>query len=139
MLRRTFAIMLAGLLLGSTLAFQSVNAQSAIDSASAEKARSTVYQLGQGRDAKVEVKLRDNSKVKGYITATDQDSFVVTDPKTGSSQTVAYADALQVKKPSGVSRGWIIGGAAAAAAVVVGWIVLKPALCDGGAQSRGPC
>ncbi len=140
MLRRTFALMLPAFLLGSTMGFKSVSAQSGRDSATAENARVAVQKLGQGRDAKVEVKLRDNSKVKGYISATAEDSFVITDLRTGSSQTVAYADTLQVKKPSGgISRGWIIGGAAAAAAAIVGVIILKPVLCDGGAQSRGPC
>ena len=140
MLRRTFAIVLSGLFLTSTLCFQSVIAQSGSDSASADQIRASVQRIGQGRDAKVEAKLRDGRKVTGYISAVGEDSFVVTNPKTGSSETVAYVDALHVKKPSGgVSRGWIIGGAAAAAAVVVGAIVLKPVLCDGGAQSRGPC
>ena len=140
MLRRTFAMVLSGLFLASTLCFQSVIAQSGGDSASAEQVRASVQKIGQGRDAKVEAKLRDGRKVTGYISATEEDSFIVTNPKTGSSETVAYADALHVKKPSGgVSRGWIIGGAAAAAAVIVGAIVLKPVLCDGGAQSRGPC
>lgn len=140
MLRSTFAILLSGLLLGSTLGFQSVGAQTGRDSESTETVRATVQKLGQGREAKVEVKMRDNSKFKGYISAVDEDSFVVTNPKTGSSQTVAYADTMQVKKASsGVSsRTWIIVGAAAAAAVIVG-VVLKPALCDGGAQTRGPC
>ena len=140
MLRRTFVIVLSGLFLTSTWCFQSVIAQSRSDSASADQIRTSVQRIGQGRDAKVEAKLRDGRKVTGYISAAGEDSFVVTNPKTGSSETVAYVDALHVKKPSGgVSRGWIIGGAAAAAAVVVGAIVLKPVLCDGGAQSRGPC
>ena len=140
MLRRTFAIVLSGLFLTSTLCFQSVIAQSGSDSASEDQIRASVRRIGQGRDAKVEAKLRDGRKVTGYISAVGEDSFVVTNPKTGSSETVAYVDALHVKKPSGgVSRGWIIGGAAAVAAIVVGAIVLKPVLCDGGAQSRGPC
>jgi hypothetical protein len=32
----------------------------------------------------------------------------------------------------------LIGGAVVAGAVV-GWQIMKPALCDGGAQHRGPC
>ena len=126
--------------LASTLCFQSVIAQSGSDSASAEQVRVSVQRIGKGRDAKVEAKLRDGRKVTGYVSATGEDSFKVTNTKTGTSETVAYEDALHVKKSSGgVSRGWIIGGAAGAAAVIVGAIVLKPVLCDGGAQSRGPC
>src|SRR6185503_7775875 len=136
MLRRTFVMVLSGLFLASTLCFQPVIAQSGSNSASADQVRTSVQRIGQGRDAKVEAKLRDGRKVTGYISAAGDDSFVVTNPKTGSSETIAYAEALNVRKPSGgVSRGWIIGGAAAAAAVIVGAIVLKPVLCDGGAQS----
>ena len=140
MFKRTFSIVISALILGSTMGLQSIGAQTGRDFVLTEKVRATVQRLGQGRDAKVEVKLRDNSKLKGYISAADDDSFVVTDAKTGSSQTVAYADTMQVKKASsGVSsRTWIIVGAAAAA-VVVGGVLLKPVLCDGGAQSRGPC
>ncbi|MGA9995182.1 MAG: hypothetical protein WBP93_07210 [Pyrinomonadaceae bacterium] len=95
---------------------------------------------GTGKDARVEVKLRDNTKVKGYISEAGQDTFTVMDQKTGVSKTVAYADVSQVKKQGGglSSRTWIILGAVAAAVVVVG-IVVKPAVCDGGAQSRFPC
>src|SRR4030095_9415856 len=138
MLRRTFAIVLSGLFLTSTFCFQSVIAQSGSDSASADQIRASVQRIGQGRDAKVQAKLRDGRKVTGYISAAGEDSFVVTNPKTGSSETVAYVDALHVKKPSGgVSRGWIIGGAAAAGGVVVWGIVAKTVLCESGGQRRG--
>ena len=62
------------------------------------------------------------------------------DSEDGSSQTVAYADVEKVKKAGGgfSSRSWIILGAAAVGAVAT-WMVVKPALCDGGAQTRGPC
>jgi hypothetical protein len=140
MFKRTLSIVISALMLGSTVGFHSFGAQTGTASDSTEKVRATVQRMGQGRDAKVEVKMRDSSKLKGYISAVDENSFVITDPKTGSSQTVAYADTMQVKKASsgGSSRTWIILGAAAAAAVI-GGIVLKPVLCDGGAQSRGPC
>lgn len=46
-----------------------------------------------------------------------------------------------MKKPGGglSTRTWVIIGAAAAAAVIVGVTVIKPVLCDGGAQTRGLC
>ena len=91
MFKRTFSIMLSALMLGSTLGFQSVGAQTGGDSLT-EKARATVQKLGQGREAKVEVQMRDNTKLKGYISAVDEKSFVVMNPKTGSSQTVTYAE-----------------------------------------------
>lgn len=134
MFRRTFAIMLTGMLLSTAFGFQRVRAQTGKDN-EAGKAQAKVQKLGVGRDARVEVKLRDNIRLKGYISQAGEDSFTVIDSKTGTSQTVAYADVTQVKKPgSGLSmRTLVIIGAAAAAAVVVGVTVIKPVACDGGA------
>ena len=102
----------------------------------AEKVKAGITKLGTGTEARVEVKLRDKTKVKGYVSAADSaDSFTVTDPKTGASRTIAYSDVDKVNKPGGglSTRGWVILGAAATAAVVVGVTVLYPVLCDGGA------
>src|SRR6266550_3528205 len=139
MFRRTFAIMLSGILLVTAFGFQHVLAQSNYTQAT-EKIRAKVQKIGVGANARVEVKLRDDSQLKGYIGAADQDSFSITDNKTGSTRTVSYGDASSVKKAgTGLSgKSWIILGAAAVGAIVT-WIIIKPALCDGGAQTRGPC
>jgi hypothetical protein len=79
--------------------------------------------------------------VKGYVSAAGADSFTVINARTGESTVVAYSDVTQVKKRGGglsTMTKALIGGAAVAG-VVIGWQVVKPALCDGGAQSRGPC
>jgi hypothetical protein len=127
------------MVLTSGIGFRSVRAQSQLDSRAA-KVRSDVLKLGAGDKAGVEVKLRDSSKVKGYIGETTEDSFTLVDSKNGSDQRIAYADVEKVKKAGGgfSSRSWLILGAAVAGAVAT-WIIVKPALCDGGAQTRGPC
>jgi hypothetical protein len=86
------------------------------------------------------VKLRDESRIKGYVSDVQQDSFTVVERDTGVSRTVAYADATDVKRSGGglSTKSWAIIGAAAAGAIVT-WIVVKPAICDGGAQTRGIC
>jgi hypothetical protein len=139
MFRRTFAVMLSGLLLLATLGFQTALAQTKSDSA-VERMRAKVQKIGVGANARVEVKLRDSTRVKGYISSADQDSFTVTDRRTATTQTLSYADASSVNKGgSGVSmKTWIILGAAAAATAVT-WVIVKPAFCDGGAQTRGIC
>jgi small nuclear ribonucleoprotein (snRNP)-like protein len=133
-------MMLSGIILVTALGFQHVLAQSANDRQAAEKIKTKVQQIGVGGNARVEVKLRDNTQLRGYINNADQDSFTVFDRKTGSSKTVTYADTSSVKKAgSGISgKTWIILGAAVVAAAVT-WVIVKPALCDGGAQTRGPC
>jgi small nuclear ribonucleoprotein (snRNP)-like protein len=140
MFRRAFAIMLSGVLLVTAFGFQPALAQTGNETQALEKVRARVQKIGVGRNARVEVKLRDNTQLKGYISAADQDSFTVIDSKTGSTRTVSYADSSSVKKAgSGLSaKTWIILGAAAVGAAVT-WVIIKPALCDGGAQTRGPC
>ena len=133
MLRRALAIMISGILCSSVLGHHPAQAQGA--AGPAEKARAAVQKLGVGPKRRVEVKLQDGTKLKGSISATGEDTFTVTDSKTGAPRTVAYADVAQVKGPgSGLSaRTWLIIGAAAAAAVIVGVTVVEPVLCDGGA------
>ncbi len=130
-----FARILAMILSGAIL-FAAAPSAYAKEAQTPEQARAKVREIGTGRKARVEVRLRDQTKVKGYVSAADSaDSFTVTDPKTGASRTVAYSDVEKVGKPGGglSTRGWVILGAAATAAVIVGTTVLYPVLCDGGA------
>jgi hypothetical protein len=140
MFRPAFAIMLSGIVLVTAFGFQPALAQTGSDTQAVEKVRARVQKIGVGRNARVEVKLRDNTQLKGYISAAEQDSFTVVDNKTGSTRTVSYADSSSVKKAgSGLSaKTWIILGAAVVGTAVT-WVSIKPVLCDGGAQTRGPC
>lgn len=135
MIRAIIATLLSGILVSSASVSHSVSAQTAADAQTVERARAGVQKLGVGRSARVEVKLRDDTKVNGYVSAADEESFTVTDQETGANRTIAYADVTQVKKAGGglSPRTWVILGAAAAAAVIVGVTVIKPVLCDGGA------
>lgn len=132
--------MLSGIILLTAFGFQPARAESLIEQQATEKVRSKVLKMGVGVNARVEVKLKDNTQLKGYISDASQDSFTVVESKTGSSKTVAYADTSSVKKAgSGWStKSWIILGAVVVGAAVT-WVIVKPALCDGGAQTRGPC
>jgi hypothetical protein len=137
-----------GVLVTMAIGFRSVNAQSfqdalrdaGQDNPRAAKVRVDVSKLGVGEKARAEFMLRDNSKLKGYIGEANEDSFTVVDSKNGFNKRIAYANVQKVNKAgSGFStRSWIILGAAVAGAVAT-WIIVKPALCDGGAQTRGPC
>lgn len=61
------------------------------------KVKTGIEKLGVGSDTRVEVKLRDKTRLKGYISEANENGFVVTDLKTGASNSVAYADVSQVK------------------------------------------
>ena len=62
-----------------------------------EKVKAGILKLGTGKDSLVAVKLRDKKTLVGYISEAKDDSFVVSDPKTGTTSPVAYADVTQVK------------------------------------------
>ncbi len=105
-----------------------------------EKVRAKVQVLAASKDSQVEVKFRDRTKVKGYIDAVEPVAFKLRDPKDGTSQSIAYSEVENVSKAgSGVStKTWLILGGVAAGAVTT-WLIVKPAVCDGGAQTRGVC
>ena len=138
-MKKHLAILLSVVLTALSLSFpMRVSAQTT--TAGAEKVRSKVQSLSVSRDKKVEVKLRDNTKYKGYITAVDPDSFTLTDAKTTTPQKFSYSEVEDVKKVGGgiSTKTWIIIGSVAAGSVIT-WMIVKPAFCDGGAQTRGIC
>jgi hypothetical protein len=62
-----------------------------------QKVRAGISKLGVGRDARVEVKLQDKTKLAGYISEVKDESFIISDPKTSGTTTVPFADVTQVK------------------------------------------
>lgn len=138
MTRKYAAIAVSLIITVVTLALPShATAQS---NAEIEKVRARVQILSASKDSQVEVKFRDNTKVKGYITSVEPVSFNLGDAKAGTSQSIAYSEVDTVSKASsGVStKTWLIIGGVAAGAVTT-WLIVKPAVCDGGAQTRGIC
>lgn len=105
-----------------------------------ETVRARVQVLSTSKDSQVEVKFRDKTKVKGHIVSVEPVSFTLKDPKDGRSQSINYSEVDSVSKASsGIStKTWLILGGVAAG-VVTTWLIVKPAVCDGGAQTRGIC
>lgn len=83
----------------------SVNGQTEKDTRLTAKAKADVAAFGIGPDALVSVKLREGKKLKGYISQAGEDSFVITDSKTGSTTSIAYAEVAEVKRKKGLSTG----------------------------------
>ena len=132
MFRKTLAVILSAIVLSAGFASSKAGAQTAQD-ARAEKARAFVAKRGTGEDARVVVRFRNDSKLRGYISQTSADSFTVVNPQTNTSTVVSYAEVEKVSKPGGFPTKWVVLGASAAAAVIIGVTVLHPVLCDGGA------
>jgi hypothetical protein len=92
------------------------------------KVKQGISNLGVGRDARVTVKLRDNTKLAGYISEVNAESFVVTDLKTGVATNVAYPDVTQVKGNNLSTGAKIAIGAAIVGAIIL--LILWRAYCN---------
>ena len=136
MIKRQLAIALSVIITALSLGLP-VNAQSSVDT---EKIRARVQTLYTGKDSLIEVKFRDRTKLKGHIESVEPVSFKLKDAKTGASQSIAYSEVESVSKTSNrvSTKTWLILGGVAAGAVTT-WLIVKPAVCDGGAQTRGIC
>jgi hypothetical protein len=80
----------------------------------AARIQAGILSLGTGEEAIVKLKLRDKTRLKGYISAAGSDSFTVTDPETGTSTQVAYPKVKEVKgnnltKGTKISIGVLVG------------------------------
>ena len=95
---RVTAIVLVALILNLTCPSAAVARTSPEKEARfAQKVKTEIAKLGTGSDAKVELTLRDKTKLKGYISEVTDQSFAVVDEKTGSATIVAYPQVKQVK------------------------------------------
>jgi hypothetical protein len=94
----------------------------------AEKIKANLLKLGTGESTRVKVKLRDQTKLEGYISDAGAETFTVTNRKTGVATTVAYP---QVKSVQGnnLSTGAKVAigvGIAAAIIFIILWFTTGP-------------
>ena len=132
MLKRLFSIGLVVLLFhaGNSLLIHDV-AQAQSDAAS-DKVKAEVAKRGTGAKAKVTVKLKDKTTLKGYISNASGDSFTLSDSKTGQIRTLAYSDVAEVKKQGGMSLAAKIGiGVGVTVGVLAAVIAIGCASSDG--------
>ena len=61
-----------------------------------EKVHTAIVKLGTGPAARVEIRLRDKTKLRGYVDQVADDHFVVVDDN-GAATRVAYPQVKQVK------------------------------------------
>ncbi len=85
----------------------------------AGKVKQGVEKIGSGSNTRVEIKLRDKTRLKGYVGEISENGFVVTDLKTGASNSVAYADVRQIKGNNLSTRAKIAIGVSIAAGLIV--------------------
>lgn len=99
MFRKSLATIITVVLLHTLLFVQPASASSKAekDARLATQVKQKLSNLGVGKDARLAVKLRNKALLGGYIESTGDESFVLTNLKTGDSTTVAYTDVTQVR------------------------------------------
>ena len=125
MLKRILSLVLIGSLMmvagGRSALASNANAKEA---AFTDKVKATIAKLGTGPSAQVEIKLRDKSKLKGYIKEAQEDHFVLVHGKTGATTEITYP---QVKSVKGNN---LSTGAKVAIGVGIGFVILLIVLKD---------
>ena len=101
---------------------------------SVEKVKAGVAKRA-GKKKRVTVEMQDGSKMKGYVSQAGDDSFTLTDAKTGQATTLNYRDVSKVKGQGMASwkKFTIIGVSASvgAAAIIAISIANSDILGDG--------
>jgi hypothetical protein len=97
MFKKILSLVLAGLLLSLSGVSALAGSKEEKQARFAAKVRDGISKLGTGKEARIEVKLRDKTKLKGYVSEANDDSFVIVDEKTGATSTVTYPQVKQVK------------------------------------------
>lgn len=65
--------------------------------------RQQISKLGVGEQAKLEVRMRDKTKLKGYLAQASEENFIIADSKTGERTTIAYKDVAEAKGKNSAS------------------------------------
>ena len=94
----------------------------------AEKIKANVLKLGTGESTRVKVKLRDQTKLEGYISDAGAETFTVTNRKTGMATTVAYPQVKSIHGNNLSTGAKIAIGAGIAAAIIfiILWFTTGP-------------
>src|SRR4029079_17314929 len=130
MTRKMSSIIVACLSALSIVAEQNVWAAEK-DTRLSKKVRAAVLELGTGQTTRVYIKLRDKTRLTGYITEIGESSFVVTDLTSAEATTVSYPDVVQVKGNNLSTGAKIAIAAAIIAGVAIVLYIVKGAFCDG--------
>lgn len=95
---KVMSMMLIALVINLTIMPLSVSAKEGKaerEAKFAQKVKTEIAKLGTGTDSKVKVKLKNGTKIEGYISEINDEGFVVTNAN-GKSTSVAYHHAKQV-------------------------------------------
>ena len=120
MFRKPLTHFLVSALFLAFIGVPSIVAQSKEEKAAAftVDVKKRIAKLGTGAEAKLQVKLQDKTKLKGYVSKIGEDSFALTDPKTNAETNVSYANVTQLKTRMSNGEVILISALAGAGAII---------------------
>jgi hypothetical protein len=126
MLKKVLSLSLVGWLFGM-VALVPVEAKTdaSKEARFAEQVKESIHKFGTGEAARVEVKLKDKTKLKGYVAEAGEAGFSVVDAKTGVATHVAYPQVQKVKGNNLSTGAKIAIGLSAVVAVLVIWLIME--------------
>ncbi len=89
-----------------------------------EKIKANINKLGVGKESRIVVKLRDKRTIGGYLSAIHDDTFVITQAKTGEATTIPYPAVTAAK--GGNKALWITLGAVGVGVLIVWLAIIRP-------------
>ncbi len=128
MLKNYSVLMLIGLVINLT--FGSFVFAQDTDARAAEKIKIQIAKFGtKGR--LTEVKRKDKTKIKGYITEIKENEFVLVSKKNGASTTVSYTEVKDIRRTFTTFQQVAIGfGLAFAAIGIIGVVCVANGKCE---------
>jgi hypothetical protein len=97
----------------------------------AQRVKAGISKLGVGPEARVQVKLKDKTKLAGYVSEAGAEHFVVMNTGTGHATTIAYPAVAQVQGNNLSTKVKIIITASVIAGIIIVLYIVKGAFCDG--------
>ncbi|MGI8917943.1 MAG: hypothetical protein ACR2H6_05015 [Pyrinomonadaceae bacterium] len=130
---KTFlSLLIAALMVSGTVSQPALAAQSKSQAPTVEAVKSKIARQGIGSKAKVTIRLKNGTKVKGYVAQAGEEDFVIRVRKTDAPTTISYGDVLKVAENRGHStaRNIAIGVAVGVGAVLAVIGILIASLDD---------
>ncbi|CAN5249451.1 MAG: hypothetical protein ACR2GW_00065 [Pyrinomonadaceae bacterium] len=108
------------------------NGQAAQEAPAVEEAKSKIARAGLGEKARVTVKLKDGTKIKGYVSQARDEEFIVRDRKTNEPTIIHYRDVAKIENNRGHStaKAVTIGVVAGVGSVIAVLAILFATLDD---------
>jgi hypothetical protein len=123
MFRKVISFMFVCLLLHTTGGLALAGSRVEKESRRIRQVKDGLAKLGIGEDSRIAVKLADKTKLSGFLSQINDDSFVITDLKTGAPTRIAYPDVTQIQGHN-LSTGVKIAIGVGIAVLVIGIIIL---------------